>query len=201
MKNRSSIALALAVILTLCGQAEENKPEPKSRTVKTSLDFSKHLDGEAKWKLREAGILSLRMDGDSTIFLQNGEEVFRLNAPEYIDEAILSEDGSALMLVAMQSRGYGSDYATLIRVQTSADKLKFSRVLPTDQKIFEEQQWWLSELGAISNDSATVLAKFGVMSSNGSHRMGYKWYTVEVITGKIVGEGLTMANSKPSINK
>lgn len=197
MKRLCSVLFVfLFSILVPSGQGQESIP-PKGRILKTSLDFSKHLDGPALWELRGAGSIILKMDGESTVFLQNGDqEVFRLSAPEYVKQAVLSEGGSSLMLLVMKSGGYGSDFATLLQVQTVADKLKFSRVLEDGAKIFGEQRWWVSELGAVSNDSTKMLAKFGVISSNGSHRVGYRWYTVEVLTGKILSEGLTMANSK-----
>ena len=157
--------LPLLAILPAVGQAEEPKVRHSIRVQKTSMDFSDHMDGPSKWELGEAGSLSLEMEGDSTVFLRNGEqEVFRLDAPEYIDAAIVSEDGSSLVLAAMKSRGFGSDFATLVLVHADGEKLSVTRVLETEQELFGGSGWWLSELGAISNDSTRILAKFGVDS-------------------------------------
>ena len=160
------------------------------------MDFSDHLNGPANWKLGSAGTLTLKMDGDSTTFLINGDqEVFRLNAPEYIDEAVLSEDGASIVFVAMKSRGFGSDFAALVRVYLAADGVKVSRVLESGEKLFDARRWWISELGAVSNDGTRILAKFGVNAPD-SNRMGYRWFTVELGSGKILSEGLIIENSK-----
>ena len=197
MNQISTIALILSALFTTAILAEE--PMVKSEIIKTSLDFSKYLSGPAKWKVGTKDTLSLKMDGDSTQFLSNGEkEVFRLDAPEYISEVITSDDGESLAFVAMESRGFGSDFGALILVQRVGAELKVSRALKSGQKLFEGGDWWLSELGAVSNDGKMILAKFGVSQppKDGSSRMVYKWYTIELPTGKILSEGLTIANSK-----
>jgi len=196
--NRSSIALlAMALATTFICLGHEPTVRPSEvRVVKKSMDFSDHLNGPANWKLGSAGTLTLKMDGDSTTFLINGDqEVFRLNAPEYIDEAVLSEDGASIVFVAMKSRGFGSDFAALVRVYPAADGVKVSRVLESGEKLFDARRWWISELGAVSNDGTRILAKFGVNAPD-SNRMGYRWFTVELGSGKILSEGLTIENSK-----
>ena len=89
--------LTLALVLAPLSHAEEPKVRERVvRSSKTSMDFSDHLEGPAKWSIGEA-VLTLKMDKESTVFLLNGDqEVFRLNAPEYVDGAALSEDGKAL---------------------------------------------------------------------------------------------------------
>ncbi len=200
MKPLIAVLLGLGGFLGSPGLAEEVKPTLKAN--RTSLDFSKHLAGPAKWELGTAVTLSLKMDGDSTVFLQNSDhEVYRLNAPEYIAEALLSEDGKSLIFRVMKTRGFGADFATLLRVQAVASEMKCSRVLEDKQTLFEGRRWWLSELGAVSNDGETLLGKFGVSGLSNTSRISYIWYTLEVSTGKILSEGLSMANSKPSIPK
>lgn len=197
MKLYSTIlfALVLAAASTSWGQEPTIRPSG-GRVLKTSLDFSDHLYGPAKWKLGTAGTLTLKMDGDSTVFLLDGdEEVFRLNSPEYIDEAVVSDDGNSLVLVAMKTRGFGSDFATLVSVKPSGNGVKVNRVLESGQKLFDGKRWWLSELGAVSNDGTRILAKFGVDASD-SNRMGYRWFTLELGSGKILSEGLTIENGK-----
>ncbi len=67
--------------------------------------------------------------------------------------------------------------------------------------IFGANRWWLSGLGAASNDGSKILAKFGIDSPN-SNRMGYWWYTVKLPEGEFLGEDLTSANSgKPADKK
>lgn len=200
MKRLCSVLFVLLFsMLVPCGQGQDI-PQLKVRRVKNPLDFSRHLDGPALWELRGAGKVSLKMDGESTVFLQNGDqEVFRLKAPEYVENAVLSENGSSLMISVSKTEDGGSNFAYLVRVQAEAHKVKVDRVLEDGQKLFGERRWWISELGAVSNDSTKVLAKLGVMGEmepDGSTRVFYKWYTVEVLTGKILSEGLTMANSK-----
>jgi hypothetical protein len=206
MKLVSTILFALIVGAASISLGQEPTIRPTGgRVLKTSLDFSEHLDGPAKWELGPAGTLTLKMDGDSTVFLLDGdEEVFRLNSPEYIDEAVVSDDGQSVVLVAMKTRGFGSDFATLVSVRPSADGVKVTRVLESGKKLFGGRDWWISELGAVSNDGGRILAKFGVdypPEDDGSTRMGYRWYTLELTTGKILSEGLTIENSKSSPKK
>jgi hypothetical protein len=201
MKCSAAISWSLMLAAAPICLAQEPTIRPSGgRVLKTSLDFSEHLDGPAKWKLGSAGTITLKMEGDSTVFLLDGDkEVFRLNSPEYISEAVLSDDGTSLALVAMKTRGFGSNFATLVSVRLAAGGVKVSRVLGPGEKLFDGRRWWLSELGAVSNDGTRILAKLGVEfppDDDGSIRMGYKWYTVELAAGKILSEGLTIGNSK-----
>ena len=189
--------LGLALVLAALSHAEESKV--RERVVppsKTSMDFFDHLEGPARWQFGGKAVLSLRMWGGSTIFLLNDDqESFRLNAPEYVQAAVLSEDGKTLVLVVMKSSGFGSDFAALLRVQPDGNHVKVARVLESGQKLFDGRRWWLSELGAVSNDGAKILAKFGIDVPD-SHRMVYRWHTVELAPCRILGEGLTIENGK-----
>lgn len=201
MKHSSTIYILLILFAASIGFGHEPTILPAGgRLFEISLDFSEHLDAPAKWKLGSAGILTLKMDGDSTVFLFNGEkEVFRLDSPEYIDEAVVSDDGVSLLILAKKKEGFESKFATLVSVRPAADGVKVIRVLESGRKLFEDRNWWISELGAVSNDGTRILAKFGVdypPDDDGSTRMGYRWCTLELATGKILSEGLTIENSK-----
>ena len=80
----SKAILILAIVFESFSHAEE--PKPRERVVlpyKTSVDFFDHLGGPARWQFGQTAVMSLKMWGESTIFLLNGDqEVFRLNAPE-----------------------------------------------------------------------------------------------------------------------
>jgi len=197
-----SALFTLALVLASLSHAEE--PKVRQRVVresKTSMDFSAHLEAPARWQFGQTAVLSLKMDGESTIFLLNADqEAFRLNAPEYVAEAVLSEDGKTLVLVVMKSSGFGSDFATLLRVQPDGNNVKVGRMLESGQKLFDGRRWWLSELGAVSNNGARILAKFGVDALE-SNRMVYRWYTVELAPCKILSEGLTIENGKKPKNE
>ena len=180
-------------------QAEESKTRTITRAPNVSLDFSDHLYKEAKWQLGDESNLTLKMDGDSTVFLHDDKkEVFRLNAPEYISETVSSEDGKSVVFAVNASLGSGSNYSTLVLVSYEARGIKAAKVLKTGQKLFGGRRWWVSELGAVTNDGTRVLAKFGVMSppKNGMSKVVYSWYTVESSTGEILSSGLTIENSK-----
>ncbi len=183
--------LSLALVLASFSNAEE--PKPRERVVppyKTSMDFVDHLKGPASWQFGQTAVLYLRMWGESTTFLLNGgQEVFRLNAPEFVKAAVLSEDGKTLVLVVMKSTGSGSDFAALLRVQPDGKNVKIGRVLESGQKLFGDAAWRLSELGAVSNDGARILAKFLV---DGRHR----WHSVDLAHSRILSEGLTIENAK-----
>jgi hypothetical protein len=173
-------------------EEEDEEAEPER------ADQPGRLEGEAKWRLGSSGTLSLKMEGDATVFLLDGErEIYRLKGPEYIDEARPSDDGNSLALVVMKSEGGGGDYATLLKVHAVAGKLEVKRVLDSKLKLFEGRRWWLSDLGAMSNDGKRVLAQFGVTAPDGK-RMLYRWHTVELASGKILGEGMTIENGKVS---
>lgn len=76
------------------------------------MDFSDHLNGPAKWELGPSKIVTLKMDGGSTVLLLNGNQaMLRLNAPEYVDGAVVSEDGKTLVLTVMKSSGGGAGFA------------------------------------------------------------------------------------------
>ena len=134
--------------------------------------------------------MSLKMWGESTIFLLNGDqEVFRLNAPEYVQAAMLSEDGKTLVVGVNRSIGSGSVFAVLLRVQPDGNNLRVGRVLESERKLFGNTAWGLTELGAVSNDGARLFAKFLVDG-------GDRWHTVDLTHSKILSEGLTMENAK-----
>lgn len=161
-------------------------------------DQPKHWDGVAKWQLGQAGSLRLKMDGDSTVFLLNDEkEVFRLKYPEYVAEAILSDDGKSLAFQVSSHQGGGPNRATLLRVRPAGAELQIDRLLDSHMKLFKGRKWWISDLGAMSNDGTRLLAEFGVEPPGGG-RIPYRWYTVELPSGKILGEGISIENGKTS---
>jgi len=76
--------------------------------------------------------------------------------------------------------------------------VKFGRVLVPGKKPPAGNRWWLSDLGAVSNDGKRILAKFGEAVPN-SRRFPYRWYTLELASGKILSEGLSIENgTKPA---
>ena len=194
-KHLPHAAFVLALLLPVISLGQEPRTRSGGATIlKPSFDFAKRLNRPAKWQLGNLGTLTLKMDGDSTVFFRNEtEEVFRLNPPEYVDEATQSEDGKTLVLTVMKSRGSGSDFATLVRIRPSEGKLEIQRVLESGMKLFEGNRWWLSDFGAVSNDGSRVLARFGVDDPNNG-RIAYRWHTVELSSGKVLGEGLTIEN-------
>ena len=193
--------LSLALVLASHSNAEE--PKARERVVppyKTSMDFFDHLEGPSRWQFGQTGVLFLRMWGGSTIFELNGDqEAFRLNPPEYVQAAVLSEDGKTLVLVVMKSTGSGSDFAALLRIQPDGNHVKIGRVLEAGQQLFGGR-WWLSELGAVSNDGSRILAKF-VVGGSASNRMVHRWHTVDLTHRRILSEGLTMENAKKPPNE
>lgn len=190
MNSIPKAILSLALVLASFSHAEE--PMPRERVVppyKTSIDFFDHLEGPARWEFGQKVVLYLRMWGESTTFLLNGgQEVFRLSAPEFVKAAVLSEDGKTLVLVVMKSTGSGSAFAALLRVQPDGNDVKIDRVLESEQKLFNGR-WLLSELGAVSNDGARILAKFLVDGRD-------RWHTVDLAHSRILSEGLTLENAK-----
>lgn len=80
----------------------------------------------------------------------------------------------------------------------TGDGVKEKKLLERGQKFFGGSSWWVSELGAVSNDGTRVLAKFGVMSppKNKMSKVVYSWYTIESSTGRILSKGLTIQNGK-----
>ena len=201
MKSVLTSLLGLTLLFVSLSHAEE--PKTRERVVppyKTSIDFFDHLKGPARWELGQAAILYLRMWGQSTTFLWNdGQEVYRLDFPEFVQAAVLSEDSKALVLVVKKSTGSGSEFAALLRVQPDGDNVKIVRVLESGQKLFKGR-WQLSELGAVSNDGARILAKFAVEEST-SADMVYRWHTVNLTHRKILSEGLTMEDAKKRLNE
>lgn len=194
-------AFSLALALAPFSHAEE--PKVRARVVppsKTSMDFFDHLKGPARWEFGQSSVLYLRMWGESTLFLlDDGQEVFRLKAPDFVQAAVLSKDSQTLVLVVRKSTGSGSAFAALLRVQPDRNNVKIGRVLESGQKLFDGH-WQLSELGAVSNDGARILAKFAVEESSSAH-MVYRWHTVDLTHLKTVNEGLTMEEAKERINE
>jgi hypothetical protein len=133
------------------------------------------------------------MWGDSTKFLLNGnQEVFRLDAPEYVSAAVLSEDRKTLVLVLLRSTGFRSEFAALLRVQPHGNSVTIDRVLESGQKLFDGR-WLFSELGAVSNDGGRILAKFFVGDA-ASQRMVSRWHTINLADRRILSEGLTITD-------
>jgi len=99
---KAAIILTLAVASFSRGAEEE----PEVRLIEPTADFAEHLQVPAKWQIGQAGTLTLRMAGDSTVFLLNGDqEVFRLKSPEYVQQAIQSEDRKCLVLFSREAQG------------------------------------------------------------------------------------------------
>ncbi len=190
--------LSLALVLASFSHAEE--PKARKRVVlpyKTSIDFVDHLKGPARWELGQTAVLYLRMWGQSTTFLRNdGKEVFRLDAPEFVKAAVVSDDAKTLILVVRKSTGSGSTFAALLRIQPDGNDVKIGRVLESGQKLFDGN-WQLSELGAVSNGGARILAKFAVDGTASSGR----WHIVDLTRRRILSEGLTMEDAMKRLNK
>jgi hypothetical protein len=140
------------------------------------------------------------MWGESTTFLRNdGQEVYRLNSPEFVQAAVLSEDSRTLVLAVKRSTGPGSEFAALLRVQPDGNNVKIVRVMESGKKLFDER-WQLIEIGAVSNDGARILARFAFEESSSAH-MVYRWHTVDLTHSRIISDGLSLEDAKKRLNE
>lgn len=184
---------ALALSITHGLAVGEETPKLRNiRIVPQSTDFKDNLDGVSQWELGKGLTLNLRMNEDTTEFVgSDGKVLHSVKAPEFVRQAVTSDSGGCV-LFAIWRKG---NYSRLIRVMASQGQLEFRSFWAGDGNLIPGRRWWVHDLGAVSDDGTTVLARFGEDGHLGN-RILYRWQTWQLDPVRRIGMGLTIANGR-----
>jgi hypothetical protein len=152
-----------------------------------------YLDGESEWKLKGGPAITLRESKEEGISFHasDGEELFRLEKHELVREMVRSPRGRVLLFEVSNDDGFGG---CVLRVSAEEQEAKFERILVYPKTpLFGGKRWWISDLGAVSDDGDVVLARFGWQPQK-SGKTSYEWQTWSVRDAKRLGKGLQIAN-------
>ena len=154
-----------------------------------------NLGGASEWKLKQGLVISLRESEKKEFSFHDpaGKELFRLEKHERVRGVAAGPQGGALLFLINHEDGFGG---CLLRVAMRGEVPRFERVLAHPATpLFEGKRWWISDLGAVSDDGDVVLAKIGWMPRQ-TGRVSYEWQTWSIGREKRLGSGLQIGNGE-----
>jgi hypothetical protein len=174
---------------------DANDGNAGSEEAQLSPDTSWRLNGESEWSLDQGPTISLRESNTMGFSFHDpaGKELLRLGKHELVREVVKSPQRKALLFKIDNDDGFGG---CLLRVSLRDRVPEFERVLAHPATpLFEGKRWWVSDLGAVSDDGDVVLAKIGWMPQN-TGRVSYEWQTWSIARQKQLGSGLQIGNGR-----
>lgn len=173
---------------------QPNRENGKDREDHLTPDTRWRLNGESEWKLKQGPTISLRESKTAGFSFHDpaGNELFRLEKHELIRGVVGSPRHTVLLFQISNEDGFGG---CVLRVSLRDRVPGFERVFAHPATpLFEGKRWWISDLGAVSNDGDVVLAKIGWMPQN-TGRVSYEWQTWSIGKQKKLGSGLRIGNA------
>lgn len=151
------------------------------------------LNGESEWSLDQGPTISLRESKTDGFSFHDpaGNELFRLAKHEKVREVVKSPQRKIILFKISHEDGFGG---CLLRLSLRGRQPKFERVLAYPATpLFDGKHWWVSDLGAVSDDGDVVLARLAWMPQS-SGRVSYEWQTWSIARQKQLGSGLQIGN-------
>lgn len=177
---------------------ETEKPDVGGDAVakaRLSLDTRWRLNGASEWTLEEGPTVSL-MESETQRFSfydAEGTVLFRLEDRERVREVAVSPQRAVLLFKIDHEDGFGG---CLLRVSMRGKEPAFERVLAHPATpLFQGKRWWISDLGAVSDDGDVVLAKIGWMPQT-TGRVAYEWQTWSISRKERLGSGLQVGHGE-----
>ena len=167
------------------------------RRQENPYDFRNHFRDASEWMLANEHRVQLKMEGKNTIIEDGvGNSLLELKAPDYLKQVCRAPQGGALVFAVWTTEdGRGSDYTGLILIRADKSGLSVSRVFKSRDDSILKHRWWLSEIGAVSENGDQILAEFGEMPED-SGWVKYRWQTWKVSPPTRLGIGLQIANGR-----
>lgn len=191
--------MMLAAVLSLAATAARaQEPEFRPRVEDNPWDFRLRLyNHPGEWDLANNVSVKLKMVGKDTVIVDgNGKHLLKVNAPECITEYCLSpERGCIVLAVWNTDDGRGLDYSALVVIRALKSGPEVSRIWESGDDAVLKGRWWVSDLGAVSEDGDLILANFGEIPA-GKNAVDYRWQTWKVAPPTRLGIGLQIANGQ-----
>ncbi len=163
-----------------------------------SPDTISRLNGESEWILDQGPTISLRESKANGFSFHDpaGNELFRLAKHEQVRAVVKSPLRKAILFRIDHEDGFGG---CLLRLSLRDRVTRFERVLAYPATpLFEGKRWWVSDLGAVSDDGDVILARLGWMHQT-TGRVSYEWQTWSIGGQKQLGSGLQIGNGKTQV--
>jgi len=174
---------------------DANGGDGGNQEARLTPDTAWRLNGESEWSLDQGPTISLRESKTEGFSFHDpaGKELFRLGKHELVREVVKSPQRKTLLFKIASDDGFGG---CLLRVSLRDSVPKFERVLAHPATpLFEGKRWWVSDLGAVSDDGDVILAKIGWMPQK-TGRVSYEWQTWSIARQKQLGSGLQIGNGR-----
>ena len=146
--------------------------------------------------LKMVGEYELRFEATAdgaSIKDQTGTTLLDRKDRQRVSEAKLSPNAAvALLRIDKFERNFGW-YHGLVRVRVSDKGLVVDELWDSGTDLFPERRWWVSEIGALSDDGEVALIKLGISGENNGP-IEYSWQTWQLSPAKQLGTGLTVSN-------
>lgn len=124
-----------------------------------------------------------------------GEIIYSLRPSQEVQSSVVSPNGRVALLCICRHEGRGANYDNLLRIKTDQKGLAVEELWPSSDALIPERRWWVTELGAVSDDGNRLLARMGDMP-NGPGQVNYTWQTWEISPSRRLGVGLTVENGQ-----
>ncbi|MBL9117524.1 MAG: hypothetical protein JNJ83_21140 [Verrucomicrobiaceae bacterium] len=145
-------------------------------------------------KLAGDYLLKTELTGEGfTLKDQTGATLLERKEKQRVTEKKLSPNAEvALLRIDKFEKNFGW-YRGLVRVRVSDKGLVVDELWDTGTDLFPGRRWWVSEIGALSDDGEVALLKLGISGENNGP-IEYSWQTWQLNPAKQLGSGLTVAN-------
>jgi hypothetical protein len=187
--------LLLAALLLLAspvvkGQDVTVRPHEYSVTA--------NLKDQMTWTMEGDTLAFEQKDSTCLLRKKGGDVLYTWKTPLEVSGAVSSEEGKALLVVVMTSKGF---YHGITRFVRRDGAWKIDEVMLGEHANLKIRDRWVRELGAVSDDGATAIFHIGEADSDLSpqrkgFRMFYGWQTWNLDKTEKIGTGLKMCNGK-----
>jgi hypothetical protein len=173
-------------------------PTKRPLRIQSQDELFDNLGGETSRRLGDDLIQFERNDIGVRLVAPGGREVYRIDAPLWLEEAISSENHRVLLLLLTRTdvhallRHYG-----IVRLRLdSQNRLEVAEFMRAVS--FENRKLWVEDIGAVSNDGQIALLRV-----SRPHRVSsdqtiyfYDWQTWDIERPMKIGDGLAVSHGK-----
>ena len=151
------------------------------------------MPGPSDLKLAGHTLSFPRTKDGTSITDEAGKVIYTTTGGRQVHETLVSASGAWALLGVWRYEGAGGWYDHLLRLHVTPSGLVFEKLWPDGEELLPGRRWWMSELGALSDDGKTALLKMAD-TPIGNGTVAYGWQTWELTPAKRIGIGLTISN-------
>lgn len=122
-----------------------------------------------------------------------GKVIYTTTDGKRVQEMLVCTNGTWALLAVWRYEGAGGWYDHLLRLHVTPSGIVFEKLWSDGEELMPGRRWWISELGALSDDGKTALLKMADMPV-GNGTVTYGWQTWDLSPAKRLGIGLTISN-------